>query len=109
MGAYDHLNKEELIALLEKRQAERKLGLVWERNEIEHDQALAEGFVALELDETLTVGGIRAEQTIGSTGLGHGAGPSQFECLGNSFLTLRWRSGRQETGIFQLNPAKNGL
>ena len=56
MGAYDHLNKEELIALLEKRQAERKLGLVWERNEIEHDQALAEGFVALELDEKWTVG-----------------------------------------------------
>jgi len=56
LGAYDHLSKEELIALLEKRQAQRKLGLVWERNEIEHDQALAEGFVALELDETLSVG-----------------------------------------------------
>ena len=56
MGAYDHLSKEELIALVEKRQAERKLGLVWERNEIEHDQALAEGFVALELDETLSAG-----------------------------------------------------
>ena len=34
MGAYDHLSKEDLIALLEKRQAQRKLGLVWERNEI---------------------------------------------------------------------------
>ena len=56
MGAYDHLSKEELISLLEKRQAERKLGLVWEKNEIEHDRALAEGFVALELDETLSVG-----------------------------------------------------
>ena len=56
MGAYDHLNKADLIALLEKRQAERKLGLVWERSEIEHDQALVEGFVALELDESLSVG-----------------------------------------------------
>ena len=28
LGAYDHLNKADLIALLEKRQAERKLGLV---------------------------------------------------------------------------------
>ena len=56
MGAFDHLIKEELIALLEKRQAERKLGLVWERNEIEHDQALADGFVAMELDEGLSVG-----------------------------------------------------
>ena len=37
MGVYDHLSKEELISLLEKRQAERKLGLVWERSEIEHD------------------------------------------------------------------------
>ena len=56
LGAYDHLNKADLIALLEKRQAERKLGLVWERSEIEHDQALAEGFVALELDESQSVG-----------------------------------------------------
>ena len=56
MGAYDHLTKEELILLLEKRQAERKLGLVWERNEIEHDRALAEGFVAMELDAGLSVG-----------------------------------------------------
>ena len=56
MGAFDHLSKEELIALLEKRQAERKLGLVWERNEIEHDQALADGFVAMELDDGLSVG-----------------------------------------------------
>ena len=53
LGAYDHLSKEELISLLEKRQAERKLGLVWEKSEIEHDRALAEGFVAL--DKALSV------------------------------------------------------
>ena len=56
MGVYDHLSKEELISLLEKRQAERKLGLVWEQSEIEHDQALTEGFVALEMDEALSTG-----------------------------------------------------
>lgn len=56
LGLYDHLSKEELIALLEKRQAERKMGLVWQRNEIEYDQALQEGFVALELDEDLSFG-----------------------------------------------------
>ena len=45
MSAFDHLSREELIALLEKKQAERKLGLVWERNEIEHEKALSDGFV----------------------------------------------------------------
>ena len=29
MGKYDKLNKEELIELLTKRDAERKFGLVW--------------------------------------------------------------------------------
>ena len=36
MSTFDHLSREELITLLEKKLAERKLGLVWERNEIEH-------------------------------------------------------------------------
>ena len=56
MGTFDHLSKEELISLLEKRQAERKLGLVWERNEIDHDQALTDGFVAMEMDEEFSAG-----------------------------------------------------
>ena len=56
MSAFDHLSREELIALLEKKQAERKLGLVWERNEIEHEKALSDGFVAMEIDKDLSVG-----------------------------------------------------
>lgn len=56
VGRYDHLNKEELIALLHKRDASRKLGLVWERDEIEHERSLNDDFVTLELDETLSVG-----------------------------------------------------
>ena len=56
MSAFDHLSREELIALLEKKQAERKLGLVWERNEIEHEKALSDGFVAMEIDKELSVG-----------------------------------------------------
>ncbi|WP_224981279.1 site-specific DNA-methyltransferase [Geomonas agri] len=54
---YAHLSKEELIAQLMKRDAERKLGLVWERNAIEHDRALNGDFVALNLVPDLSVGG----------------------------------------------------
>jgi adenine-specific DNA-methyltransferase len=53
---YDHLNKEELIALLHKRDAIRKLGLVWERDEIEHERVLNDDFVTMELDRKLSVG-----------------------------------------------------
>ena len=35
MGKYDDLNRTQLLELLEKRDRERKLGLVWERDEIE--------------------------------------------------------------------------
>lgn len=53
---YGHLSKEELIAQLTKRDAERKLGLVWERDAIEHDRALNGDFVALSLVSDLSVG-----------------------------------------------------
>lgn len=42
---YDHLTKEELIGLLHKRDASRKLGLVWERDEIELERVLNDDFV----------------------------------------------------------------
>lgn len=46
---YDHLSREELITVLVKRDSERKLGLVWERNLAEHEKALNSDFVALDL------------------------------------------------------------
>ena len=46
---YDGLSREQLIALLEKRDRQKKLGLVWERDEIEADRALEAEFVAADL------------------------------------------------------------
>lgn len=45
-GRYDDLTRDQLVRLLEKRDRERKLGLVWERDELEADQALEGEFVA---------------------------------------------------------------
>lgn len=56
MNKYDHLEKDALIRLLERRDADRQLGLVWERDEIEADRALNDDFVALELDAGLSHG-----------------------------------------------------
>ncbi|KGE53656.1 site-specific DNA-methyltransferase [Xanthomonas axonopodis pv. vasculorum] len=53
---YDHLDRQTLIGLLQRRDAERQLGLVWERDEIEADQALNDDFVALSLDADLSHG-----------------------------------------------------
>ncbi len=53
---YDHLSKEDLVAQLIKRDSERKLGLVWERDQIEHERALNNDFVALDLVPELSVG-----------------------------------------------------
>lgn len=46
---YDHLSREELITVLVKRDSERKLGLVWERDLSEYEKALNSDFVALDL------------------------------------------------------------
>ncbi|UXA70775.1 site-specific DNA-methyltransferase [Xanthomonas prunicola] len=53
---YDHLDRQTLIGLLQRRDAERQLGLVWERDEIEADQALNDDFVVLSLDAGLSHG-----------------------------------------------------
>lgn len=53
---YDHLDRQTLIGLLQRRDAERQLGLVWERDEIEADRALNDDFVALSLDAGLSHG-----------------------------------------------------
>ncbi len=53
---YDHHSREDLIALHQKCDASRKLGLILERDEIEHAAALNDDFVALDLYEYLSVG-----------------------------------------------------
>ena len=53
---YEHYTKQELVQLLLKRDAERPLGIVWERDEIEHEQSLNKDFVALEFTGELSVG-----------------------------------------------------
>ena len=53
---YAHLDRSALIRLLERRDAERRFGLVWERDEIEADRALNADFIALEHDPELSCG-----------------------------------------------------
>ena len=56
MSSYDHLTKEQLIALLQRREREASYGLVWERDEIEPDKHINDDFVALDLDRSLSCG-----------------------------------------------------
>ena len=51
---YDGLTRDELIALLERRDARRAYGLVWEREGISPDAAVNDDFVTLDLDEALS-------------------------------------------------------
>ncbi len=58
--SYNDLSREQLVALLERRDREakrqRRFGLVWERDEIEREAALNADFVALEPDADLSCG-----------------------------------------------------
>lgn len=72
---FEDLSREQLLRLLVKRDTERRLGLVWERDEIEHDAALNGDFVAMDLDR----------------GASAGAGPwSNLLIAGENFDALRW-------------------
>lgn len=61
---YDDYSKEELIKLLRERERKPRFGLVWERKEIEHERAINEDFVALDLDEALSCGDAPFENLI---------------------------------------------
>jgi adenine-specific DNA-methyltransferase len=54
VGKYDDLTRERLIDLLEKRDRDKKLGLVWERDEIEADVAVDANFVICEIVSELS-------------------------------------------------------
>ncbi|MCX7384025.1 MAG: site-specific DNA-methyltransferase [Alphaproteobacteria bacterium] len=53
-GRYDHYSREDLIRILERRDGDRRYGLVWEREGIEADRAANHDFVALQLDPALS-------------------------------------------------------
>lgn len=55
MNYYDR-SKEELIQILKRRDSKRKLGLVWDRDELEHDNALNKDFVVLSIIPEFSVG-----------------------------------------------------
>lgn len=74
-GKYDHLDRDQAIALLEKRDRTKPVGLRWERRELELDQALNGDFVACDLRLDLS------------------DGPHPWENLiieGDNFDALRW-------------------
>jgi adenine-specific DNA-methyltransferase len=64
MAGYDNLDRDTLIRLLQRRDAERQLGLVWERDEIEADAAVNEDYVTLDLDPALSHGDAPWENVI---------------------------------------------
>ena len=61
---YETYSREELLRLLRERDRKPKFGLVWERDEIEHDKSLNEDFVALDLDPALCCGDAPYENLI---------------------------------------------
>lgn len=62
--SYEQYSREELLRLLRERDRKPKFGLVWERNEIEHDKSLNDDFVALDLDPGLSCGDAPFENLI---------------------------------------------
>ena len=72
---YDGMTRSQLIALLKTREMQRKLGLVWERDEIDADRAVDHNFVVTDLLE------------------GQSERPAPWENLvieGDNYDTLRW-------------------
>jgi adenine-specific DNA-methyltransferase len=53
---YVQYSQEELVRLLRERDRKPKFGLVWERDEIDHDNTLNDDFVVLDVDPALSCG-----------------------------------------------------
>jgi adenine-specific DNA-methyltransferase len=61
---YDDLPREALIEILKRRDYERRLGLVWERRDIEADASVNGDFLVLDDDPDLSEGGASANLVI---------------------------------------------
>jgi adenine-specific DNA-methyltransferase len=90
MSKYDNLERDDLIRLLQRRDAERELGLVWERDELEADRALNDDFVALDLDSELSHGDAPWQNLIiegdnfdalRALKMSHKHGPNRIRCI----------------------------
>lgn len=53
---YEDYSREDLIRLIRERDRKPRFGLVWERDEIDHDRSVNSDFVALELDVEASCG-----------------------------------------------------
>ena len=53
---YDDYSRDQLLRLIRERDRAPRLGLVWERDEIDHDLSVNNDFVALDWDEELSCG-----------------------------------------------------
>jgi len=53
---YDEYSKDQLVRLLRERDRRPRFGLVWERDEIDHDLSINNDFVALDWDTDLSCG-----------------------------------------------------
>ena len=53
---YEDYNREDLIRLLRERDRKPRFGLLWERDEIDHDRSVNSDFVALDFDGKLSCG-----------------------------------------------------
>lgn len=56
VSKYDDYTREDLIRLINERDRKPKLGLLWERDEIDHDRSVNSDFVALDIDPELSCG-----------------------------------------------------
>jgi adenine-specific DNA-methyltransferase len=54
--SYDHLTREQLLEILQRRDLDAPYGLVWERDEIEPEAAINRDYVGLRLDPALSCG-----------------------------------------------------
>lgn len=93
---YEDLSREQLLQLHLKRETELRIGLVWEKDEIEREKALNEDFVAMDLD----VAGCR--------------GPAPWPNLlitGENFDALRWlrMTYRERIRLIYIDPNYNTL
>lgn len=61
---YDDYGRDDLIRLLRERDRRPRFGLLWERDEIDHDRSVSSDFVALDLDPDLSCGEMPAADLI---------------------------------------------
>lgn len=105
VSKYDDYTREDLIRLINERDRKPKLGLLWERDEIDHDRSVNSDFVVLDIDPKLSCGDDTLDKTTAEHR--HYGVPLMLALDNDRFMTVKYNEKSDKNNLDQIFRIEN--